>query len=217
MVNTKDIKNHKNSVFGEKRKNVDLGTFRKNRKVDAESVPKSKCEGQTETNSLSDVIKEKSESFSEKSEPKYESLYELLDDAEKKWVKNEVDKTVKWSLRLKFTGECLFPVLLVCMFVFWTSRLSDSNEVELESRRTQVAEAEITANVKVLKSIEAKNPKEPLPDTLELVAATEFGKNNVVVVDPWGKPYVYDKKNRLLRCIVKNPDGSVKYEIARRF
>lgn len=204
----KDSTEKKKSVFDKKGSDVSFGAFRRNQKDDS----KDDFDEQNESPCLFDVLKENSVGLSDKNEP---------------------DEVV--SIRFSVTwekAELLFPVLIAALFIWAGFWISDSNEAELEAGRTKVvqkemdlleagrakaAQKEIEVNAKILKVYKAKNPKEPLPESLELLSATELGKSNVVVVDPWGKPYVYDRKNRLLRCIVRNPDGSVKYEIARRF
>lgn len=189
----KDSTEKKKSVFDKKGSDVSFGAFRRNQKDDS----KDNFDEQNESPCLFDVLKENSVGLSDKNEP---------------------DEVV--SIRFSVTwekAELLFPVLIAALFIWAGFWISDSNEAELEAGRAKVAQKEIDVNAKVLKAFTVKNPKEPLPESLELLAATELGKSNVVVVDPWGNPYVYDKKNHLLRCIVRNSDGTVKYEIARRF
>ena len=189
----KDSTEKKKSVFDKKGSDVSFGAFRRNQKDDS----KDNFDEQNESPCLFDVLKENSVGLSDKNEP---------------------DEVV--SIRFSVTwekAELLFPVLIAALFIWAGFWISDSNEAELEAGRVKVAQKEIDVNAKVLKAFTVKNPKEPLPESLELLAATELGKSNVVVVDPWGNPYVYDKKNHLLRCIVRNSDGTVKYEIARRF
>lgn len=183
----------KKSVFDKAGRDVNFGVFRRSQKDDS----KERFDKQNGVSCLSNDSKENSDGLSEKNEP-------------------DKDVSISFSLGREKT-ECLFPILIGAVFIWAGFWISDSNEAELEAGRAKVAQEELDVNIKVLKAYKAKNPKESLPETLELLAATELGKNNVVVVDPWGKPYLYDKKNRLLRCIVRNPDGSVKYEIARRF
>ena len=193
MFGVRSAEKKKKSVFDKKGSDVSFGAFRRNQKDDS----KDDFGEQNESPCLFDVLKETADGLSEKDEP---------------------DKVV--SIRFSVSWEkteCLFPILIAALFIWAGFWISDSNKAELEAGRAKVAQKEIDVNAKVLKAFTVKNPKEPLPESLGLLAATELGKSNVVVVDPWGKPYVYDRKNRLLRCIVRNPDGSVKYEIARRF
>lgn len=193
MFGKESTEKKKKSVFDKKGSDVSFGAFRRNQKDDS----KDDFGEQNESPSLFDVLKESSEGLSEKDEP---------------------DKVVSIRFSVSWEkAELLFPVLIAALFIWAGFWISDSNEAELEAGRAKAAQDEMDVNAKVLKAFTAKNPKEPLPESLELLATRELGKNNVVVVDPWGKPYVYDRKNRLLRCIVRNPDGSVKYEIARRF
>lgn len=193
MFGKESTEKKKKSVFDKKGSDVSFGAFRKNQKDDSKDT----FDGQNESPCLFDVLKENSEGLSGKNEPD-----EVV----------SIRFSVSWE-----KAELLFPVLIAAIFIWAGFWISDSNEAELEAGRAKAAQDEMDVNAKVLKAFTTKNPKEPLPESLELLAATELGKSNVVVVDPWGKPYVYDKKNRLLRCIVRNPDGSVKYEIARKF
>lgn len=195
----------KKSVFDKAGRDVNFGVFRRNQKDDS----KKRFDKQTVVSCLSDNPKEIVDGLSEKDEP---------------------DKVVSMRFSVSLgKAECLFPILMATIFIWAGFWISDSNESELEAGRTKVvqkemdlleagrakaAQKEIEVNAKILKVYKAKNPKEPLPESLELLSATELG---IVVVDPWGNPYVYDKKNHLLRCIVRNSDGTVKYEIARRF